>query len=52
MTEELDEYDVLRGTRENQEPAVDANIYDRTNNSVSGIYDSTVKTEGNDTLYN
>ncbi|XP_065940720.1 uncharacterized protein [Magallana gigas] len=49
MTEQSSEYDVLRNTRENQEVSVDANIYDRTNNSVSGIYDTTLQTPDNDT---
>lgn len=49
MTEESSEYDVLRSKRENQEVSVDANIYDRTNNSVSGIYDTTLQTPDNDT---
>lgn len=37
------EYDVLRSKRENLDISVDGNIYDRTNNLVSGIYDSTVR---------
>ncbi|XP_052675988.1 uncharacterized protein LOC128157459 isoform X2 [Crassostrea angulata] len=49
MTDQSSEYDVLRNTRENQEVSVDANIYDRTNNSVSGIYDTTLQTPDNDT---
>lgn len=43
MTEENGEYDVLRRIRENQGVSPDANIYDRTNNLVSGIYDSTFR---------
>nr|XP_022328920.1 uncharacterized protein LOC111127899 isoform X2 [Crassostrea virginica] len=39
--EDLGEYDVLRGKRQNEEAPQSENIYDRTNNVVSGIYDST-----------
>nr|XP_022328951.1 uncharacterized protein LOC111127909 isoform X3 [Crassostrea virginica] len=39
--EDLGEYDVLRGKRQNEEAPQSENIYDRTNNAVSGIYDST-----------
>lgn len=49
MTEESSEYDVLRSKRKNQEVSVDANIYDRANNSVSGIYDTTLQTPDNNT---
>lgn len=49
MTEGGCEYDVLNSKRENQEASADANIYDRTNNSVSGIYDTTLQTPDNDT---
>lgn len=49
MTEESSEYDLLRSKRKNQEVSVDANIYDRTNNSVSGIYDTTLQTPDNNT---
>lgn len=49
MTEECSEYDVLRSKRKNQEVSVDANIYDRANNSVSGIYDTTLQTPDNNT---
>lgn len=49
MTEGGCEYDVLNSKRENQEASADANIYDRTNNSASGIYDTTLQTPDNDT---
>lgn len=49
MTEESSEYDVLGSKRKNQEVSVDANIYDRANNSVSGIYDTTLQTPDNNT---
>ncbi|XP_078333140.1 uncharacterized protein LOC111127909 isoform X3 [Crassostrea virginica] len=39
--EDLGEYDVLRGKRQNEEAPQSENIYDRANNAVSGIYDST-----------
>ncbi|XP_052700769.1 uncharacterized protein LOC128177903 [Crassostrea angulata] len=43
LTDENDEYDVLRSKRENHDISPDANIYDRANNLVSGIYDSTLR---------
>lgn len=43
LTDENDEYDVLRSKRENHDFSTDANIYDRANNLVSGIYDSTLR---------
>ena len=39
--EDLGEYDVLRSKRQNEEAPQSENIYDRTNNAVSGIYDCT-----------
>lgn len=43
QSDENDEYDVLKRKRENLEISLDANIYDRVNNLVSGIYDSTLR---------
>lgn len=43
LTDENDEYDVWRSKRENHDTSPDANIYDRANNLVSGIYDSTLR---------
>ena len=48
--EDLGEYDVLRGKRQNDETCQSENIYDRTNNVVSGIYDS-ISTQPADNLY-
>ena len=48
--EDLGEYDVLRGKRQNEEVHQSENIYDRTNNVVSGIYDST-STQPADNVY-
>ena len=39
--EDFGEYDVLRGKRQNERAPHSENIYDRANNAVSGIYDST-----------
>ncbi|XP_078333152.1 neuroglian-like isoform X2 [Crassostrea virginica] len=49
--EDLGEYDVLRGKRKNEEARQSDNIYDRTNNVVSEIYDST-STQPVDNVYN
>ena len=48
--EDLGEYDVLRRKRQNEEVHQSENIYDRTNNVVSGIYDST-STQPADNVY-